>query len=131
MRASGLLPALWWWLRSYLVAGALVVGLGVSCARTLLGEFEPRPQHPPPGYVLSRCSVQLQWSAGTRQGAIRLQVAQDDRFEDLVADEVVRRNTFDLDDLTPGGTYYWRLLQGERVGAAARFDVARTALRYR
>jgi hypothetical protein len=128
---SGLLVTAWRWARTYLVALLLVVGLGVSCARTLLEDIGPRPQHPPPGYALSRTQVQLQWSTGNRSGEIRVQVSTDAAFGELLVDEVPAKNTRDLEGLRPGRTYYWRLVQRGRTGSAASFEVSPTALRYR
>lgn len=131
MYRSGLLTTVWRLARTYLVALLLVAGLGVSCARTLLRDIGPRPQHPPPGYVLARTQVQLQWSTGNRSGEIRVQVSTDAAFDELVVDDVISRNTRDLKDLKPGRTYYWRLVQRGRIGSVASFEVSPAALRYR
>lgn len=131
MYRGGLLEKAWRGVRAYLVALLLVIGLGVSCARTLLGDIGPRPQHPPPGYALARTQVQLQWSAGNRGGDIRVQVSTDAAFGELLVDEVPPRNTRDLKDLEPGRTYYWRLVQRDRTSSIASFEVSPIALRFR
>jgi hypothetical protein len=122
---------LWRWGRVYLVAVLLLAALAASCVRTLTNAVEPRPQHPAPGYVLSRPSIQLQWSAGNRDGEIRLQLSTDREFDALMIDEVVTRHTHALKNLEPGRTYYWRLVQGNRAGDVSWFEVSPTALRFR
>jgi hypothetical protein len=126
----GLIARVLGWLRAYLVALLLVVGLGLSVALTGLGQIGPQPQHPPQGYVLSRHKAQLQWSRGEREGEIRLQVATGARFEELLVDRTVPRDTYRLQDLEPGKTYYWRLVQGDRVSRTARFAVSPEAVRF-
>lgn len=130
MRHS-LATRLWRWVRAYLVAWLLIGGLAVSCVRTLTDDIEPRAQHPPPGYVLARDRAQLQWSAGTRDGEVRVQLSTSPDFDELLVDEVAPRNTRQLRNLEPGTTYYWRLVQGDSDGDVAWFEVSPTAVRYR
>jgi len=126
------LPArVWRWARIYLVALLLVGGLALSFARTLANDIGPRPQHPPPGYVLARARAQLQWSPGNRDGEIRVQVSTDPGFGELFVDEVPKRSVRELGELEPGATYYWRLVQGDHVSDVARFQVSPTAVRFR
>lgn len=131
MRSIGLLVAVAQWLRSYLVATLLVIGLAVSCVRTWARDIEPRPQHPPSAYTLSRTRTQLQWSLGNREGPVQLQVSKDERFTDLFVDEPARGTTRNLKRLEPGQTYHWRLVQGDRTSTSSSFRVSSSALRFR
>lgn len=131
MNRAGLVVRVWRWLRAYLAAVLLLGALAASCVRTLAEEVEPRPQHPPPGYVLTRPSAQLQWSRGNRSGEIRLQLSSSREFDAPFVDEVVSTTTHTLRDLEPGSTCYWRLVQGDRVGRISWFEVSPTALRFR
>ena len=70
-------------------------------------------------------------SRGNRAGEIRLQLSTSRDFDEPIIDEVVTVGTHALRGLDPGRTYYWRLVQGERVGDASWFEVSTTALRFR
>ena len=122
MFREGLLIRLWNLVRNYAVAVILVAMVAVSFIQVYTVGTGPVPQLPPEGYVIQRGTAQLQWSKGTREGEIRLQVSVDDpSFADPVVERKATGNSHSMNKLKPNVTYYWRLVQGEKTSPVATF----------
>jgi hypothetical protein len=132
MRRTGLIVVFVRFLRSYLLALALVGALALTFLKSFTGGFGPVPQHPPEGITIVRDSEQLQWSPGARRGPIRLQVsANSPTFSgELFVDQKVKSTRHVLSNLAPGTTYFWRLVQNNESSHVSKFHVAKGAVRY-
>ena len=120
-------------LRIYLVLLLLAAAFLFAVAERLLFGIGPTPQLPPEGYMSENRQVTLQWDPGDRGGPIALEVAVDspDFRRKVVALPAVKgRTTHVLDDLSPGHTYYWRLVQGKAASPVATFKTSNDAIRF-
>lgn len=125
------LSKLWGWMRNYLVAILLVSMVFFSFIKVAVIGTGPTPQGPPMNYSLHKTQIELEWHKGTREGEIRLQVSVDEpNFEELMIDKVVGGTTHSLNDLEPGRTFYWRLVQNEKPSRVARFSTAPNAVKF-
>jgi hypothetical protein len=117
--------------RLYLVTSLLALTLSWTFLTGFLTGVGPTPQSPADGYKFERTRATLQWDRGNRQGPIVLQVSMDDPdFGQPLIDRPVKRATHRFENLSPGHTYYWRLIQGEKRSPVASFKTSRNALSF-
>ena len=108
----------------YLAAVALVAGLAAAMIGVAVGGTGPAPQQPLEGYSVSGGRVSLEWNKGTRKEPVTLEVSVGDpSFSKPILKRVVTGTSHPLNDLRPGNTYYWRLLQDGEAGPTASFEV--------
>lgn len=131
MMKLDLISNIWGWSRNYLVAIVLVSMLAFSFLKVAVIGAGPTPQGPPQGYALGKTQIELEWDKGSRDGDIRLQVSIDDpAFTKPLVNKVTSSSTHSLNDLEPGHTYYWRLVQNDRSSRVAHFETAPNAVRF-
>lgn len=129
MRLVKSIFAIWRLLRSYAVAVALVLALGAAFIEVYFIGTGPATQQPPEGYTIQNTNATLQWDRGTKKEPIQLQIAIDDPdFTELFVDKEVNGKTHRLNDLEPGHTYYWRLVQGDKPSPVATFKTSAYAI---
>lgn len=106
---------------------------GYDAVRPFVLKARPEPpasNTPRAGGKQSLAPVEFQWSANLEAKTARLQVARDERFQDLVAErEGLEGNRLTL-DLGGAGIYFWRLASTRADGDKGPFgDAQRFELR--
>ncbi|MCP4603280.1 MAG: hypothetical protein GY847_22655 [Proteobacteria bacterium] len=131
MQRPGLIPKLWEFLRTYLVAIVLISTLTLALFEVYISGTGPVPQMPPEGYQLGQAQVTLRWNRGTREGDIQLQVSMDDaNFGKPMLDKKATGKSHSMRDLEPGHIYYWRLVQGNKTSPVAAFKTSPYAIKF-
>jgi hypothetical protein len=133
MRVIGIISRLWNFTRDYLILVTLlslfiwtiieVYGFGVG----------PMIQLPPEGYLIENLEARLQWHNGNRPQGYTLQISEDDpSFQGkFFLEKAVTGTTYNINDLEPGHTYYWRLTSKDnRVSKTASFKTAPNAINF-
>ena len=119
----------WTWIRTYLVALALVVAFAEAMVEVYRSEVGPAPQEPPDGYTVERTTATLQWSKGEQTEKLTLQVSIDDpSFQNPVLDKKTAGKTHSIKDLKRGHTYYWRLIGDKVKSPVAKFKTSEYAI---
>jgi hypothetical protein len=120
------------WMRSYLVPAALIVLVAWVALKAFSGDVSPNPEFPPEGYDVVRDTIELEWSRSSEKEKTRLQVVIDDDSFDgkKVVDEDVYTKTYTLNQLEPGRTYFWRVIEKGKTSRSSSFRVAEDAVRY-
>ncbi len=130
MFRPGLIVRIWNFLRLYLVA-LILLGIFVwTVLEVYVLGVGPVPQQPPPGFVEDRLDTRLQWHRGNREEPMTLEVAKDPDFKDKVVDRMASGTVHNLNDLEPGQTYYWRLIQGEKPSRTYYFKTSENAVAF-
>lgn len=124
-------PRLWSFIREYLVVIVLLVGTCKMFFNVYVTGTGPAPQQPPESYTVEQTQATFQWDRGNRTTPITLQVSQDSKsFETLVLDRKITGTTHTMNNLEPGHTYYWRLVQGDETSPVASFKTAKNAVNF-
>ncbi len=131
MYRAGLIPRIWRFLRTYLVALALIFTLAFAFFEVYVTGVGPVPQQPPEGYTIERTNATLQWNKGTKKGPINLQVSMDDpKFKAPILEREVKNTSHAMNKLEPGHTYYWRLVQNDKPSPVATFKTSAYAIAF-
>ncbi len=119
------------WLRRYLVVLLLLFAMGKICVSSIVGQPEPRPQHPPEDFEVSRTMTRLEWQSCPDVSAYEVDVAMDrPDFRDAETRRISNRNYFTLHGLRPGHRYYWRVRSSDSTSRVLTFRVAENALKF-
>ena len=123
------LTRVWIWIRKYLVTLSLIVVFVGAMLEVYIFGVGPMPQQPPDGYTVERSRAALQWSRGTHEGDLTLQVSIDDPdFNELIVDKKVTGKTYSVKDLKRGKTYYWRIVGDGVESPTAKFKASAYAI---
>jgi hypothetical protein len=122
---------MWEFVRLYLASLTLIAIFAWAVIQVYLLGVGAVPQQPPPGFLEERLETRLQWHSGNTNKKIQIQVAVDDPdFEKPFIDKPVSGNTHYINNLEPGHTYYWRLVQEGEASSAYTFKTAPNAVAF-
>lgn len=126
------IPAkLWELIRTYVVMIALITALGYAFVEVWTVGTGPVPQQPLDGLLIEKATVELGWKKGTRSGDLTLQVSIDDpNFGELTVEKKSAGSAYTLNELEPGRTYYWRLVQNGAPSPTAFFKTSTNAVQF-
>jgi hypothetical protein len=130
MFRPGIIVRIWNFLRLYLVALVLLGIFVWTVLEVYVLGVGPTPQQPPPGFVEQRLNTRLQWHRGNREESMTLEVAKDPGFKDKIVDRQASGTVHNLNNLEPGQTYYWRLIQGETPSRTYSFRTSEDAVAF-
>ena len=129
MRAIQVSVKIWEFIRAYAVAILLIAALAAAFFEVYVLGTGPVTQEPPEGYLNEVTNVTLQWNRGTRKKPIKLQIAVDDpSFAKPLFDREMSGTTHTMNELEPGHTYYWRLMQEDDPSPVATFKTSDNAI---
>lgn len=130
VRIAGL-PDARWYLRARRLDGQGLEGYDAVRPFVLKARPEPPASNAPrPGGKQSLGPVELQWSPNLEAASVRLQVARDEQFKELVLQREDLAGNRERIELPEPGTYWWRLASTRADGDRGPFgDPQRFELR--
>ncbi len=93
-----------------------------SAAPFTIDLVEPELVEPLDGEVLTEQPVHLEWTQSLGAANYTLQVALDSLFENLFINATVNQYDVDIQNLTEGSTYYWRVKSNNAVGSSSAWS---------
>ena len=131
MRLRGIIFAFLKFVRDYTLPLVLLGIFATTILQVYVLGVGPTPQQPPEGYELQRLEARLEWHKGNRDGAVTLEVAEDDpTFETLFMERQVSGTKHTMHNVTPGHTYYWRLKRNDTYSRVCSFKTSKHAIKF-